>query len=85
MTLSRRDGWFFLGVTAWGLVTWTMFARNLAEAHAAGEDRPTGYWVAHTVLIVVNLVLTAVFARYAWRTLRSPRDPLGPEAPSGSS
>ena len=46
------------------------FARNLYEAHAAGEDRPAGYWVAHTVLIVVNLVLTAFFARYAWRTLR---------------
>ena len=51
----------------------TMFARNLGSAYAAGEDRPTGYWVAHTVLIVVNLVLTAFFARYAWRTLRSTR------------
>ena len=73
MTLTRRDGWFFAAVTAWGVVTWTMFARNLASAYSAGEDRPTGYWVAHTVLIVVNLALTAVFARYAWRALRAPR------------
>ena len=75
MRLGRRDGWFFLGVTAWGVVTWTMFAKNLAAAHAAGEDRPSGYWVAHTVLIVVNLALTAVFGRYAWRTLRTRERP----------
>ena len=52
-----------------------MFAKNLAAAHAAGEDRPSGYWVAHTVLIVVNLALTAVFGRYAWRTLRTHERP----------
>ena len=76
MRLDRRDGWFFAAVTVWGVVTWTMFARNLYDAHAAGEDRPAGYWVAHTMLIVVNLVLTGVFARYAWRTLRAtPADP----------
>lgn len=74
MRLGRRDGWFFAAVTVWGLFSWTMFARNLASAYAAGEDRPTGYWVAHTVLIVVNLVLTAVFGAYAWRTLRGTRD-----------
>lgn len=73
MRLERRDGWFFAAVTAWGVFSWTMFARNLGAAYAAGEDRPTGYWVAHTVLIVVNLVLTAFFARYAWRTLRATR------------
>lgn len=73
MRLGRRDGWFFAAVTVWGVFSWTMFARNLGSAYAAGEDRPTGYWVAHTVLIVVNLVLTAFFARYAWRTLRGTR------------
>ena len=48
-----------------------MFARNLAEAHAAGEDRPQGYWIAHTGLIIVNLVITAVLAGVSWRSLRA--------------
>jgi hypothetical protein len=69
--LTRRHGWFFAAVTVWNVLTWSMFARNLAEAHAAGEDRPQGYWIAHTALIVVNLALAVVFGRLAWRTLRS--------------
>jgi putative solute:sodium symporter small subunit len=68
---ARRLGWFLLAVAAWNVVTWVMFARNLYDAHADGEDRPTGYWVAHTGLIVVNLALAVVFALLARRLLRS--------------
>ncbi|MBF4161755.1 SCO4848 family membrane protein [Nocardioides acrostichi] len=70
MRLERRHGWFFVGVTAWMVLTWLMFAKNLHAAHAAGEDRPSGYWIAHTVLIVVNLLLAGCFAWFAVRTLR---------------
>ena len=37
MRLERRDGWFFAAVTVWGVFSWTMFARNLGAAYAAGE------------------------------------------------
>ena len=50
-----------------------MFAKNLSAAYARGEDRPTGYWVAHSVLIVVNLVIGGA-AR--------PPGPARPEGPS---
>jgi hypothetical protein len=46
------------------------FTKNLAAAHCRGEDRPTGYWVAHIVLIIVNLAIAVVLARLgakAWR------------------
>ena len=58
--LERKHGWLLLGVAVWNVVIWLTFAKNLAAAHASGEDRPTGYWVAHTVLIVVDLVIAVV-------------------------
>ena len=44
-------------MAVWNAFIWLTFAKNLSEAHADGEDRATGYWVAHTMLIVVNLAL----------------------------
>jgi hypothetical protein len=72
--LERRHAVLFLAIAAWNVVTWATFAKNLAAAHAQGEVRPAGYWVAHSVLIVVNLVVAAVLARLglqAWRATRS--------------
>ncbi len=72
MKLERKHGWLLLAVAAWNVVIWLMFAKNLSAAHASGEDRPTGYWVAHTVLIVVDLVIAVVLARLALKILRRP-------------
>lgn len=74
MRLERKHAVLFLGLAAWNVLIWSTFAKNLAEAHGRGEDRPTGYWVAHGVLIVVNLGVAAVLARLgaqAWRSTRS--------------
>ena len=72
MKLERKHGWLLLAVAVWNVVIWLTFAKNLSAAHASGEDRPTGYWVAHTVLIVVDLVIAVVLARLAFRLLRRP-------------
>jgi hypothetical protein len=81
--LRRKHAVLFLAVAAWNVLTYAMFTRNLAAAHARGEDRPTGYWVAHSVLIVVNLLIAVVLARLgarAWRAssseLRTDRPPV---------
>ena len=71
MKLDRRHGLLLLGVAAWNVLTFGMFARNLYAAYAAGEDRATGYWVAHSVLIVVNFLIAAVLGRLGWKALRS--------------
>ncbi|MQA83327.1 MAG: hypothetical protein GEV03_01520 [Streptosporangiales bacterium] len=63
MRPSRRASGFLLAVAAWNVVTYTIFIRNLAET----EGRPTGFYVAHTVLIVVNLAIAAVLAVMGWR------------------
>lgn len=73
MTFQRKHGLFLLGLALWNVVTWGMFTTNLYAAHAAGEDRPTGYWVAHSVLIVTNLLLGGVLATWGARVLRRTR------------
>ena len=60
---------FLLGVAAWNVVTYATFIRNLA----ATEGRPTGFYVAHTVLIVVNLGIAVVLAVLGWRAWRAAR------------
>jgi ABC-type Na+ efflux pump permease subunit len=71
MRFERKHAWLLIGIAAWMVVTWLMFAKNLSEAYSAGEDRPSGYWVAHSMLIVVNLVIAAVLARLGLRALRA--------------
>ena len=74
MTLGRRHGWLLLAIAAWNVVIWLTFAKNLYAAHADGEDRATGYWVAHSVLIVVDLAIAVVLTRLGLRVVRS-REP----------
>jgi hypothetical protein len=69
--LERKHAVLFLAIAAWNVFSYANFAKNLLEAHQSGEDRPTGYWVAHVVLIVVNLVIAAVLARLGARAWRS--------------
>lgn len=74
MKTGRKIGWFLVAMAIWNFFIWLTFAKNLSEAHADGEDRATGYWVAHTVLIVVNLVLGVVFAVLGSKILRNRSD-----------
>jgi uncharacterized membrane protein (DUF4010 family) len=79
--LTRRHAAALWAIALWNVLSYANFARNLLAAHAAGEDRPTGYWVAHIVLVVVNLAIAVVLARWGWRAWRSAgsddRDPTG--------
>lgn len=70
MRITKRLAAFFLGVAGWNVITYATFVRNLAGA----EDRPTGYYVAHSVLIVVNLAIAVVLAVVgikAWRAAKT--------------
>ncbi len=65
---------FLVGVAVWNILTYTMFTKNLFFNDAPGEpDRPTGYYVAHTVLIVVNMAIALVLAPLGWRALKAHR------------
>ena len=71
MKLERKHALLLLAVAAWNVVTFGNFAKNLVQAAQDGEDRATGYWVAHTVLIVVNIAIAVVLGRLGWRALRA--------------
>jgi hypothetical protein len=74
VTLTRKHAVLFFAIAAWNVFSYANFARNLWEAAQGGEDRPTGYYVAHIVLIVVNLVIAAVLGRLGWRIWRETAD-----------
>jgi uncharacterized membrane protein len=64
---ERKHAAVLIVVAIWNVVTWAQFARNLSQA----EGRPTGYYVAHTVLIVVNFVIAGVLGTMGFRAWRA--------------
>lgn len=75
MKMQRKHAVLFLAIAAWNVFTYATFTKNLAAAHAQGEDRPAGYWIAHSVLIVVNLVIAGVLGRLGVRAWRATGEP----------
>jgi len=67
---ERKHAWLLIGVAIWNFVIWATFAKNLSAAHSSGEDRPTGYWVAHSILIVVDLLIGGVLGALGVKALR---------------
>lgn len=80
MRLERRHAAVLLAIAAWNVVTYAQFTRALIQTE---EDRPTAYYVAHTVLIVVNLGIAAVLARWGLRAWRAGRDRHGATVDAG--
>ena len=71
MKLERKHAVALLLIAAWNVLSYANFAKNLVETAASGADRSTGYYVAHVVLIVVNLVVAAYLGRLGWRAWRT--------------
>ncbi|MDO9457734.1 SCO4848 family membrane protein [Nocardioides sp.] len=73
MKLERKHALLLLAVAVWNVVTFGNFAKNLVQAAQDGEDRAAGYWIAHTVLIVVNFLIAGVLGSLGWKALRASR------------
>ncbi|MGH3445807.1 MAG: SCO4848 family membrane protein [Nocardioidaceae bacterium] len=71
MKFERKHSVLLLGVAAWNVASYATFAKNLAAARSRGEDRPTGYWVAHAGLIVVNFGVAAALGGLGAKTWRA--------------
>ncbi len=69
MTLTRRHAWILFAIAAWNLVIWSTFIKNLIE----DSGRTTGFYVAHTVLIAVDLLIAVVLALLGWKIWRADR------------
>lgn len=70
MLFERKHAILLLAVAAWNVLTFGSFAKNLYSAYESGEDRAAGYWIAHTVLIVVNFAIAAALGSLGLRALR---------------
>jgi hypothetical protein len=68
--LERKHALVLLAVAAWNVLTYARFTKALIETE---EDRPTSYFVAHGVLIVVNILIAAVLGNWGFRALRASR------------
>ncbi|MCX6401759.1 MAG: hypothetical protein NTX33_17745 [Propionibacteriales bacterium] len=73
MKFERKHAVLLLSVAAWNVFSFGNFAKNLYSAYDSGEDRATGYWVAHTVLIVVNFAIAGLLGALGWKALRATR------------
>ena len=71
MTLNRKHAAVLLAIAVWNVLTYAQFTRALMTTQ---EDRPTAYFVAHGVLIVVNAIIAVVLGRWGWKAWRTPRD-----------
>lgn len=58
VTLTRRHAWILFAIAAWNVVIWSTFIKNLL----ADSGRSTGFYVAHSVLIVIDLLIAVVLA-----------------------
>jgi len=68
---ERKHAVLLLAVAVWNVVTFGNFARNLLDAYQSGEDRATGYWVAHTILIVGNFLIAGLLGALGFKALRA--------------
>jgi hypothetical protein len=67
---ERKHAVVLLLVAVWNVLTYARFTKALIDTQ---EDRPTGYYVAHSILIVVNIVIAAVLGRWGWQALKDQR------------
>jgi hypothetical protein len=65
---ERKHAVVLLLVAVWNVLTYAQFTKALINTE---EDRETGYYVAHSILIVVNLVIAVVLGRWGWQALRA--------------
>lgn len=70
MKFERKHAVVLLLVAVWNVLTYARFTKALVDTQ---EDRPTAYYVAHSILIVVNVVIAAVLGRWGWQALRASR------------
>ena len=70
MKLEKKDGALLLFVGVWNVVIWGNFAKNLAKtARDPEQTRPKPYYIAHAMLIVVDVVLGGLLGRLGVKAL----------------
>ncbi|TDW70106.1 SCO4848 family membrane protein [Kribbella pratensis] len=67
MKLERKHALVLLAIAAWNVITYLRFIKALIDT----EGRPTGYYVAHTILVIVNLLIAALLGTWGVRAYKA--------------
>ena len=67
MKLERKHAVALLAIAAWNVITYLRFIKALMDT----EGRPTGYYVAHTILVIVNLLIAALLGTWGVRAYKA--------------
>ncbi|MEV4263178.1 hypothetical protein OHA10_17525 [Kribbella sp. NBC_00662] len=67
MKLERKHALVLLAIAAWNVITYLRFIKALMDT----EGRPTGYYVAHTILVIVNLLIAALLGTWGVRAYKA--------------
>jgi hypothetical protein len=65
--LERKHAIVLLAIAAWNVITYARFIKALMDT----EGRPTGYYVAHTILIIVNFLIAALLGTWGVRAYKA--------------
>jgi hypothetical protein len=65
--LERKHALILLAIAAWNVITYLRFIKALMDT----EGRPTGYYVAHTILVIVNLLIAVLLGTWGVRAYKA--------------
>jgi uncharacterized membrane protein len=67
--LERKHALILLAIAIWNVITYLRFIKALVD----DEGRPTGYYVAHTILVIVNLLIAVLLGTWGVRAYKAAR------------
>ena len=71
MDREKKHGLLLVAVGLWNILIWSNFAKNLVRTARSGEQRPLGYYIAHAVLVVVDVALGGLLGYLGVKSLSS--------------
>ena len=71
MQLSRRASWFLIAFAAWSWFIWVTLVKNIWHDSRSWSHGATGFFIVHTVLAAISIVLGTAIGRLGWRGLRA--------------
>ncbi|MCW2783517.1 MAG: hypothetical protein JWP74_34 [Marmoricola sp.] len=76
MKFERKHAVVLLAVAVWTVVIWARFIRVLIVS----DETNKWFYIAHSVLIVVNFGIALVLGSWGWRAFKATRT--SPDSPS---
>jgi len=67
---EKKHALTLIAIAVWNVLTYARFTKALIDTE---EARPTSYFVAHTVLIVVNVIIAGVLGTWGVKALKANR------------